>query len=179
MVDQLSTAEQGAIVNLLAKAVIATSETAMGECLSKAAELEGNLDTAGWQTFELIKKLPDEHQATTQAILTDLKESLGKDEHVVELAPVLKSTHAQAMRLLETAVEKRPVTRPSDTPAPATAPPIKPPAKKEKTVVEQASKQDLTLSAAKGVLEELDGKLKSGRSVRVNVSWIIEEGGET
>jgi hypothetical protein len=60
---------------LLAKAAIATSETAMGECVGKAAELEGNLDTAGWQTFELIKKLPDEHQATAQAILTDLKES--------------------------------------------------------------------------------------------------------
>jgi hypothetical protein len=108
IVDQLNAAEQGAIVSLLAKAAIATSETAMGECLGKAAELEGNLDTAGWQTFELIKKLPDEHQATAQAILTDLTESLGKDEHVVELAPVLKSAQAQAMRLLEKAVEKKP-----------------------------------------------------------------------
>ena len=32
----------------------------MGECVSNAAELDGNLDTAGWQTFELLKKLPDE-----------------------------------------------------------------------------------------------------------------------
>lgn len=179
IVDQVSTAEQGAIIGLLAKAVIATSETAMRECVGKAAELEGNLATAGWQTFELIKKLPDEHQATAQAILTDLKESLGKDEHVVELAPVLKSAQAQAMRLLEKAVEKKPVTPPSDTPPQVAPPPIKPPVKKEKKVVEQASKQDLTLSAAKGVLAELDGKLKSGRTVRVNVSWIIEEGNET
>jgi len=172
MVDQLSTGEQSAIVSLLAKAAVATSETAMGECVSKAAELEGNLDTAGWQTFELINKLPDEHQTTAQAILKDLNDSLAKDEHVLELAPVLKSAQAQAMRLLEKAVEKKPPK------PPITPPPIKPPVKKEKKVVEQDSKQDLSLSSAKDVLAQLDGKLKPDQSVRVNVSWIIEEGGE-
>jgi hypothetical protein len=147
----------------------------MGECVSKAAELEGNLDRAGWQTFELIKKLSDEHQATAQAILKDLKESIAKDEHVVELAPVLKSAQAQAMRLLEKAVEKKQVTTPPGTTPPVTPPPIKPPVKKEKKVVEQDSKQDLSLSWAKDVLAQLDGKLKADQSVRVNVSWIIEE----
>ena len=167
----MSAAEQAAVVRLLAKATVATSETAMGECVSKAAELEGNLDTAGWQTFELIKKLPSEHQATAQAILKDLKEALAKDEHVIELAPALKSAQAQAMRLLEKLVEKKPdIIPPKITP-----PRIEPPIEKEKKVVEQDSKQDLSLSGAKEILARLDGKRKSGQSVRVNMSWVIEE----
>ena len=173
IVDQLSAGEQSAIVRLLAKATVATSEAAMGECVSKAAELEGNLDTAGWQTFELIKKLPTEHQTTAQAILKDLKEALAKDEHVVELAPALKSAQAQAMRLLEKLVEKKP-----DPPSTSTAPPITTPTKKEKKLVERDSKQDLSVSTAKEILARLDGNRKSGQSVRVNMSWVIEEGGD-
>ena len=56
IVDQLSAAEQADIVGVLAKATVATSEAAMGECVGKAAELDGNLDTGGWQTFELINE---------------------------------------------------------------------------------------------------------------------------
>ena len=154
----------------MASATVETSETAMGECVSKAPELEGNLDTAGWQTFELIRKLPEEHQATAKAILADLQKALASDEHVLELAPALRSAQAQAMRLLEKLVEVKPPK------PPITPPPIEPPPKKEKRIVGQDSKQDLTLPAAKEVLSDLDGKLKSGQSVRVNVSWVIEEG---
>ena len=158
----------------LASATVESSETAMGECVNKAAELEGNLDTAGWQTFELIRKLPAEHQPTAQSILTELQNALSSDEHVTELAPALKSAQAQAMRLLEKLVEVKPPVNP-----PPIAPPsIQPPTKKEKQIVGQDSRQDLALPAAREVLSELDGKLKPGQSVRVNVSWVIEEGGE-
>ncbi|MEZ6051280.1 MAG: hypothetical protein R3C02_07835 [Planctomycetaceae bacterium] len=105
LVDKLSTAEPSAIVKAIASASVETSETAMGECVSKAPELEGNLDTAGWQTFELIRKLPEEHQSTAKAILADLQKALASDEHVLELAPALRSAQAQAMRLLEKLVE--------------------------------------------------------------------------
>ena len=44
------------------KAEVATSEAAMGECVGKAAELEGNLETAGWEIFEAIGKLTDDRQ---------------------------------------------------------------------------------------------------------------------
>jgi hypothetical protein len=170
LVDKLAVGELNAIVKQLASANVETSETAMGECVGKAAELEGNLDTAGWQTFELIRKLPDAHQPTAQKILTDLRSALASDEHVMELAPALRSAQAQAMRLLEKLVEVKPLTTP---------PPISPPpTKQEKQIVEQDSRQDLTLLAAKELLAEIDSKKKSGQSVRVNVSWVIEEGGE-
>jgi len=171
LVDKLSVADAGAIVKSLATATIETSEQAMGECIGKAAELEGNLDTAGWQTFELIRKLPEEHRATSQSILTELQQTLASDEHVTELAPALKSAQAQAMRLLEKLVEV--------SPTPPNAPPkVEPPEKKEKRIVGQDAKQDLSLPEAKDVLADLDSQTKPGQSVRVNVSWVIEEGGE-
>ena len=180
LVDTLSTVEPGGIVKSLASATVETSETAMGECVSKAAELEGNLDTAGWQTFELIRKLPAEHQPTSQSILTDLKKALSSDEHVLELAPALKSAQAQAMRLLEKLVDVKPPVNPPPIAPPSVQPPsIQPPARKEKRIVGQDSRQDLALPAAREALSELNGKLKPGQSVRVNVSWVIEEGGET
>ncbi|MEX0866013.1 MAG: hypothetical protein WD030_01560, partial [Pirellulales bacterium] len=176
LVDTLNAAESAAVVKQLASATVATSETAMGECVSKAAELEGNLDTAGWQTFELIGKLPAEHQATAQQIRQELQEALASDEHVVELAPALKAAQAQAMRLLEKLVEVKP--QPTGTKPPVAPPPLEPPAKQAKQIVGQDSNQNLTLSAAKEVLSDLDSRLKPGQSVRVNVSWVIEEGGE-
>jgi len=180
LVDKICSVEPGGIVKSLASATIASSETAMGECVSKSAELEGNLDTAGWQTFELIRRLPTEHQSTAQEILTDLKKALSSDEHVLELAPALKSAQAQAMRLLEKLVEVKSPVSPQPISPPSVHPPsIQPPAGKEKRIVGQDSRHDLALPAAMGVLSELDGKLKPGQSVRVNVSWVIEQGGDT
>ena len=173
LVEKVGVTEPAAIVKLLSTANIATSEAAMGECVGKAAELEGNLDTAGWQTFELVRKLPDEHQVTAKKILNDLEEALSSYEHAIELAPALKSAQAQSMRLLEKLVEvKPPVTKPGVTP-----PKIKPPVKQEKKVVEQDSRENLTLQAAKEELDGLDSRLGPDQSVRINVSWVIEQGG--
>ena len=174
LVEKVGVTEPGAIVKLLAAANVVTSEAAMGECVSKAAELEGNLDTAGWQTFELVRKLPEEHQATAKKILSELEDALASDEHAIELAPALKSAQAQSMRLLEKLVEvKPPVTKPGVAP-----PSIKPPVKQEKKVVEQDSRENLTLQAAKEELDGLDSRLGPDQSVRINVSWVIEQGGD-
>ncbi|MCA9182480.1 MAG: phage resistance protein, partial [Planctomycetales bacterium] len=75
LTNKLSSAEPKAIVATLASATIETSETAMGECVGKAAELEGNLDTAGWETFEVLRKLPEAHQSTAHGILLELEQT--------------------------------------------------------------------------------------------------------
>ena len=46
---------------------------------------------------------------------------------------------------------------------------------KGKKVVGQDSRQDLPLGEARRVLSDVEAKLKQGQSVRVNVSWVIEE----
>jgi len=174
LVDKLCTSDSGDVVSLLTNANIETSETAMGECISKSAELEGNLDTAGWRTFELLGKLPTEHQPTATKILTELKGAIASDEHATELAPALKSAHAQAMRLLEKMVEVSPPTEP-----PVVSPPdVEPPKKSKKRIVDQDSQQGLDLQTAKELFAGLESKLTPEQSVRINLSWIIEEGGD-
>ena len=142
LVDSLDAAEPASVVGILAAAEIATSEAAMGECRTRAAELDGNLETAGWDIFKAIGKLTDERQQAAQEILAELREALSSDEHVVGLAPSLTSAQAQAVRLL---------TKPMEMPNPAiVAPPItspeKPPAltpvAKGKKIVGQGTRQD-------------------------------------
>lgn len=170
LVDKIAGSDAGSVISALADADIATSEAAMGECISRAAELDAGLQAAGWQTFELVRKLPDEHQATASKIASDLKTALASDEHVIELSQTLKSAQAASMRLLEKLVEvKKPDTK-ND------APKIEVPEKKQKRIIEQQARQDLGLQAAKKTLDDIDAKLTPKQSVRVNVSWVIEEG---
>lgn len=172
LVERLHAAEAADVVKLLATSDIATSEAAMGECRAKAAELEGNLDTAGWDIFEAIGQLTDQRQATAQEILAELRQALASDEHVLELAPALKGAQARAVRLLTKAAEEPP--KPPIVPPPGPEPPGPP--KPGRRVVAQEAKQDLTLAAAQNELAALAKQLKKGQTVRVNVSWVIEEG---
>jgi predicted nucleic acid-binding protein len=175
LVDSLDAAEAASVVGILAAAEIATSEAAMGECRTRAAELDGNLETAGWDIFEAIGKLNDDRQQAAQEILAELREALSSDEHVVGLAPALTSAQARAVRLL---------TKPVEAPKPPiVTPPItfpeKPlaltPVAQGKKIVGQGTRQDLSLADAKKCLAELDEQVKTGQKARISVSWVIEE----
>jgi predicted nucleic acid-binding protein len=175
LVDSLDTAEPSAVVSILAAADIATSEAAMGECRTKAVELDGNLETAGWDIFEAIGKLTDDRQQAAQEILAELREALSSDEHVVGLAPALTSAQARAVRLLTKPVEppKPPVVTPPIT-SPEKPPALTPVAQGKK-IVGQGTRQDLGLADAKKCLAELDEQVKRGQKARISVSWVIEE----
>ena len=176
----VSAAEAANVVGLLARAEVATTEAAMGECRSKAAELEGNLETAGWDIFEAIGKLDDERKVAAAEILADVRKALAADEHVTALAPALKGAHASAVRLLTKPVPPPPkppvVLPPVDLPPPPT-PPVTPPQPQGKKIVGQGAKQDLALADARQVLTDLGGQVKPGQTARVNLNWVIEEGG--
>jgi len=145
----------------------------MGECVGKAAELEGNLGTAGWEIFEAIGKLGDERKAAAEAILAEVQQAISSDEHVVALAPALTGAQARAVRLLTKAVE----TPQGKTPIVTTVKPDKPLVSPGKRVVGQGTKQDLSAAAAKDLLANLDKQVKAGQTARISVSWVIEEGG--
>lgn len=170
IVEKLCAAEPGNVIGLLAKADIATSEAAMGECVGKAAELEGNLGTAGWDIFEAIGKLTDDRKTGAEAILAEVRQAVSSDEHAVALAPALTGAQARAVRLLTVAPAVPPVKQPVVTP-------VKPPITPDKRVVNQGVKQDLSPAAAKELLADLDKQMKPGRTTRISVSWVIEEGG--
>lgn len=180
IVGLVSAAEPANVIGLLARANVATSEAAMGECVGKAAELEGNLETAGWEIFEAIGKLDDERKATAVEILAEVRQALAADEHVTALAPALKGAHARAVRLLTKpmpASPQPPAVPPQIGTPPAPMSPVKPPlVPKGRKVVGQGAKQDLALADARQVLADLNEQVKPGQAARVSVSWVIEEG---
>lgn len=158
---------------ILAAAEIATSEAAMGACPTKAAELDGNLETAGWDIFEALGKLIDDRQQAAQEIPAELREALSSDEHVVGLAAALTSAQARAVRLLTKPVEqpKSPIVIP---PTPHQPPPPPPPTPGWK-VVDEGAADGLDLGKAKDKLAALERKLRGDRRIQVQISWRIEE----
>jgi hypothetical protein len=177
IVGLVAAAEPANVIGVVARAEIATSEAAMGECVGKAAELEGNLETAGWEVFEAIGKLEDERKTAADEILAEVRQALASDEHVTALAPALKGAHARAVRLLTKAMPApQPPVVPPVVPPPSPTPPVVRPVLKGKKVVGQDTKQDLSMTEARRVLAEVEGKIKPGQTARINVSWVIEEG---
>ncbi len=174
LVDQICGAESSALVGLLANAQIATSETAMGECVGRAAELEGNLEAISWDLFAAIGKFEDERRDAAQLILQETRQALASDEHAVQLAATLKGAQAKAVALLSSQTA---TATPKVSVAPLNAPPsVAPVVKRGQTIVTQGAKQDLTLQAAKDWLAVLDNQVRPGDSARLSVSWIVERG---
>ena len=167
LVERVNASESDDIVGILASAEIATSESAMGECRSKAAELNGTLEGTNWEIFEAVGKLTDERKATAEEIRSSVEQALRSDEHVIQLGPALKGAQSKAVRLLT----NPPVTEPTPDPTP------KPKPTPRKRVVGKDSKEGLGISEAKDLLSDLAQGLREGQDIRLNVSWIIEEGG--
>lgn len=164
LVDRIANADLSAIVDALAAADVATSETAMGECVAKAAELDGNLDTAGWDIFDAVARLTDDRRVEAVQIIAEITRSLTSDEHVVQLAPALKSAQAKAVRLL---TKSPPVSVPPETrpPQPVVG----------RRFVSQGSKPGLAIPDTKELLSELEKELHPGQTIRIDISWTIEE----
>ncbi len=144
---------------------------------SKAAELEGNLETAGWEIFEAIGKLDDERKATADAILADVRQALAADEHVTALAPALKGAHARAVRLLTKVVP--PI-------AARLAAVVRRRRHLRSTPSSHARARRLSAREPSRTWRSPTpgrcwptwvGRSSRGRPPAINVSWVIEEGG--
>ena len=157
------------MVGILASAAVATTEAAMGECVTQAAALAATLEGTNWDIFDAIGKLADGRQQSAAEIREAVAQALRSDEHVVQLGPALKAAQAKAVRLL-TESAKPPVSPPQP-------PETKPTPKQGKRVVGQGSKENLGMAATKELLSSLGQELRDGQDIRVNISWIIEEDG--
>jgi hypothetical protein len=178
----LQHASTDALVEKIAAAGVATSESAMGECVGKADSLGGVLDTASWELLEAITKLTDQRKASAQQVMDSVTEAMKCDEHAVALGARLQEAQSRATRLL---------TQQPASPGP-TAPPVpgvtpgteketggKPSAGgKSWKVVRQDMRQDMDFGEISGLLKDLNKDVTSGRRIRISISWIIEEEGE-
>ena len=101
ILEKLHLSADGAVVGALASAEVATSESAMGECLNKAGTLAATLDGTNWEIFEAIAGLTDERKTAANDIRSAVEQALRCDEHVKPLAGTLKEAQSKAVRLFE------------------------------------------------------------------------------
>lgn len=182
LVEKLHATDAGQIVSTLASAAVATTEAAMGECLSKASQLVATIDSTNWEIFDAIAKLSDERQSPAQAILSSIIQALQSDEHVMSLAPVLKEAQLKAVRLL-TQTSPQPALQPPTQPgstgiaAPSTSPPAVAKPTATKKVIESETRSDLNLMELKKIVAELERKYDK-HVIKFNTSWVVEENGD-
>jgi hypothetical protein len=168
MLERLYDVEPAEVVDVLATTHVATSESAMGECVSKAEKLAERLDATDWEIFEATARLTDERKVRADEIRTIICQGLVSDEHVIPLAAALQEAQAKAVRLLTTS-----------TPPPGQQAVTKPVPKPGRTILRQDSEQHLTLHAVQDLLARLEHELQAGQEIHFSLSWIIEEGGPT
>ena len=123
ILEKLHLSADGAVVGALASAEVATSESAMGECLNKAGTLAATLDGTNWEIFEAIAGLTDERKTAANAIRSAVEQALRCDEHVKPLAGTLKEAQSKAVRLLTVPPPPPPPASPS-TSAPTPRPKV-------------------------------------------------------
>ena len=124
----------------------------------------------GW--FENIKSLTGTKKQEADQVLTDLRTALIEDEHVKALQSTFRAAETTAIRLL------KPEEKPIQVSPPTVDPPIAPAPSPGTRVVEQDAKTGCSLEEADSLLNTLSSKLKSQQTIKVNVSWVIEEGTE-
>jgi len=170
MIERLYDIEPAEVVDVLATIQVATSEAAMGECLSKAAELAGGLDATNWEFLEAITELAEGQESEADEIHHSIRQALASDEHVIQLALALQEAQAKSVRLL------RSLTKPAQPPRPIPEPAPSYVSKPGHNILRRGSEQNLNIRAAQDLISRLDHALQAGQDIHVTISWIIEEG---
>ncbi len=176
LLNDLSNAESdNDLVETLAGAEIATSETAMAQSVSKAGDLVLRMDSTMWDVF---KKTGRDIDADIEAAIEEMKEALKEDEHVIGLEAAIKGAQAKALSALTKKIEK-PKPGPGSGDGTGGKPVIVKPNLKGKRVVEEGQENDLGIDDLKSLAVRLEPKVKEGRTLRMNITWIIEEDSES
>jgi hypothetical protein len=185
LLEQIVINQSEEIVSLVATAEIATTESAMADCLAKAATLHSALESESWDIFESIGTLSDERQTKAAAIHQSIQAALLSDEYVLPLSAELKAARSKAVQLLTQTIPQppKPPTDPEPTPIspvsiakPLVIPTITTPTK---APVRQGTQENLDLAAAQALLVDLQQTLEKGDNIQVNISWIIAPKGTT
>ena len=173
MLDAVRIAAPATVIEAIALLTPITSEVAMGTSLASSADVVSLLAGTQWKLFESIQSLVDERATAAQALLSRVKEALSSDQHVKQVGQVLKVEQAKAIDLL---TPPKPIRKDVEEDQEDVEPPVSvPEAKPGKKVVESKAVEGLTLNDASEKLADLKRNIKSSQTIRINVSWIIEE----
>ena len=150
--QQLESGDPKKALEVLVGAPIATSETAMGACVSRAGEWATVLRTTRWDQIEAAGKLRDARQEAGQHLLEQVRQALSRDNQGTDLADTLKAAQQAAQELL------------------TVIPPPPPPAK-------TGRREGLNEDTVAALVRELRGKVPPGGTLTMTIDWIIAEGG--
>ena len=118
LVDALCAAEGVPVIELLARAAVDTSASAMGTSLKSCQALGEKLRQTNWLLLEAVRQLTDQRKTEADAIWAGLKDTAQKDEYVVPLEGYLKAAESKAIALLAAV--------PVPPPVPPGTPPVGP-----------------------------------------------------
>ena len=163
MLIAIQASEADAIIESLATASIATSETAMGQVLKAARPMADALQNAEWLLFDKIDGLGDPYKQQAGAIVNLVNNALKHDEHVTPLAATLRQAQLEAISLLAEAATK--------PPSPSELPP-KPPAPGRK-LAKQGQKTVRAESRRKNYLRRLSPTCPEQTGTTLEVDWKV------
>ena len=164
---EIQAGEGDAVIAALAKAVIATSETAMGQAIKGARQMADALQNAEWTLFEKIRALAEPYKTRAEGIGSLVVNALRHDEHVTPLAATLRQAQMEAIDLLAAAATQQasPAPKPSQPPAP----PL--PGRK----LAKQGRRTVKASEAKQVFASIESDLSGQKSATIEVEWKIYE----
>lgn len=164
------------LIKNLAGADIPTTKEAMGMCCKQGGALCASLNENNFGLFTAIGKLGGEKREQANAVLKEVKTALTEDEHVKGLKSTIDAAVATSIRLLT------PDPGPSPEPDPTEPDPIEPDPIDSLppgvTIVERDSKQRIDVAEAELLIGQLKSKLEPNQTLRIDVTWVVEQEGE-
>ena len=170
MLTGVAAAPSTGMIAAFAAATIQTSDTAMGQAIAKAKDLEEALRDSAWSVFDILRTLNDHRKDAAGAILARVVEILSSDEHAIALKPARDEQHGKALRLLSDTPKPAPVPTPTPTPTP--------PADPTEVVIASKEQRNLSASDARRVLSSLDKEMSEHPDYRLNLAWKIVKRGQ-
>jgi hypothetical protein len=199
MLTAVTAAPPAGMIAAFVAAAIQTSDSAMGQAMAKARDLEEALRDSAWSVFEVLRSLDDHRNDAAGAILARVMEILASDEHAIALKPARDEQHVKALKLLsDTAKPPPPPPPPLPPPPPPSPPPLPPPPlpppplpppplpplplpprdDPDDVVIVAKEQRNLTATDARRVLNSLDREMSDHPDYRLSLAWKIVRKGK-
>ncbi|MGH8585026.1 MAG: hypothetical protein ACREWE_02170 [Gammaproteobacteria bacterium] len=168
LVVAIRAGEGDAVIEALATAPIATSETAMGQAIKGARQTADALEGTEWRIFDKIRSFSGTYRVRAEGIVQGVTEALIHDEHVSPLASTLRRAQSEAVNLLVEAA-----TRP-----PTAEEPPKPEAPIHGRMLAKQGRKTVRGSEAGQVFQAIQADLAGRSGTTLEVDWKIYTEGE-
>lgn len=193
LLERLRQASEAEAPSALASAAIPSTVEMMGRSIKSAADVARVLNETRWSVFDTASKLSGIPGEAAAKVIAEVREALHKDELAVALEPVLKSAEMRAWKLVDASIAAQPgptaVTQPTRGADAGSAGPAPKPrdvahAEKSSPVADppgspsvEGMRAGLDGPAARELFREIEADLQKDASLRLTVSWRLDDEG--